>query len=122
MAIMVKDLARLARRLFLSVGVINAVTIAGLLLTGLILFWTWRYDEWRVFVSALAGGLGVVLATIAGFIETKTEKPARWTLAIAAGIFTVFFAWYTTSDLTEHLKAKTELVDLQKNQITDFEG
>jgi len=98
-------------------GVIGSITIVGLLIGASVLTWAWQHEELRPLLSAIAGGLSVVLAAIAGFIETKAEPSARWILVAAAGIFAVWFSWYTTDDLTDQLKAKTEIADLQQQRI-----
>lgn len=98
-------------------GVIGSITIVALLLSGFILYWTWQHEELRPIVSAIAGGLGVLLGAIAALIEDKGEKSARWILAISAGVFTGWFAWYTTSDLTDQLKEKTELAELGETRV-----
>jgi len=97
-----------------------------LLASAIILFWTWQNEDWRAYVSATAGGLGVMLGASAGLVN-EGEKQARWILAIAGGVFTAWFAWYTTADLTHEIQAKAEIADqfagrlqLAKSDLIDY--
>jgi hypothetical protein len=98
-------------------GILGTISIAALLIAGFALYWSWQHEDLRPIVSSVAAGLGVGLAAIAGFIETKADKSARWILATAAGGFTILFAWFTAADLTNQLKDKTEITASQADRL-----
>jgi hypothetical protein len=98
-------------------GILGAISIVALLFAAFALYWSWQHEDLRPIVSSIAAGLGVGLAAIAGFIETKADKSARWILAAAAGGFTILFAWFTASDLTNQLREKTEITVSQAERL-----
>lgn len=107
-------------------GVKGSIAFVSLLFVTFVLFWVWRYEGWRPFVSATANVLAPLLAAIAALIK-DADKAAKWVLTLGAIVASAVFSWYTTSELTQALKDQTEIsqlararLDLLKDDIVNY--
>jgi hypothetical protein len=100
-------------------GRLGIATLAALIVLAAIIVLMWQRTDWQSFLSAAIGGLGATLAGGAALLEEREAK-ARWILILAGGAFSAWFAYYTTSDLSEQLKTKSERVEFLRADLLAY--
>jgi hypothetical protein len=92
----------------------GSIIIVVLLLGGGALVWAWQTAQLQSFVAVIASGTAVVFAAVAGFTANIL---ARWLLIAVAGVFTMWFSWFSVADLTGQLKEATDLASARQERL-----
>jgi hypothetical protein len=102
-----------------SLGVLGWGSLVILLVLTFGILFLWQRTEWQSALSAVIAGLGATLGSAVALLEGRQTK-ARLLLVLAGGIFTAWFAYYSTSDLAEQLRTKSERLDFFRADLLDY--
>jgi len=102
-----------------SLGLLGWASLAVLLALTLGILFLWQRTEWQSALSAVIAGLGATLGSAVALLEGRQVR-ARLLLVLAGGIFTAWFAYYSTSDLAEQLRTKSERLDFLRADLLDY--
>jgi hypothetical protein len=97
-------------------GMVGTIALVGLIAAACAFFWAWEHEEWKAFVSAMAGGLAALSASLTRLLKDD-EVAAKWVLTIGAVAFSAAFSWYTTTNLTNEVAKQTQIAQLAEVRL-----